>query len=78
MSARQLSHIQLCEWQAVVIFFSFFFGQLVLSSVLPKIKGVAIPWAVIMAAVGMIFGYLRLFDAEIILWLVQPCLVEVK
>jgi hypothetical protein len=55
----QLNHISYCEWQAIVIFLFFFFGQLTLSSIMPKVRGIAIPWAVIMAAIGMICGNLR-------------------
>jgi SulP family sulfate permease len=54
---ENLNHIGATEWQAVVMFISFLSGQIILSKVFPRI-----PWAIVMACVGILLGYLSGID----------------
>jgi len=56
--AEQIKHIDGFEWQCLTMFLFFFFAQLFFSMILPRIRRVPIPWAVIMAMVGILCGYL--------------------
>ena len=54
---ENLNHIGDTEWQAVVMFISFLSGQIVLSRLFPRI-----PWAIVMACIGIFLGYLSSID----------------
>ena len=54
---ENLNHIGATEWQAVVMFISFLSGQIILSKIFPRI-----PWAIVMACIGIFLGYLSSID----------------
>jgi sulfate permease, SulP family len=54
---ENLNHAGATEWQAVVMFVSFLSGQIILSRIFPRI-----PWAIVMACIGMLLGYLSGID----------------
>lgn len=54
---ENLNHVGSTEWQAVVMFLSFLTGQIVLSRSFPRI-----PWAIVMATIGIVLGYLSGLD----------------
>ena len=54
---ENLNHAGSTEWQAVVMFLSFLCGQITLTRIFPRI-----PWAIVMACIGISVGYLSSID----------------
>jgi SulP family sulfate permease len=54
---ENLTRIGDSEWQAVTMFISFLVGQILLSTFYPRI-----PWAIVMACIGIFLGYLSSID----------------
>ena len=55
---ENFAHAYLLEWQALAMFLAFFSAQLGLTMFAPRVFGVMIPWAVVMACTGIFLGYL--------------------